>query len=250
MTNEQPLAFSRSLGTVRLQRKRSALEVTIGLDVDPSVECIDGSFLHFTAPVALSRPSQRPRPLSPSRRRPLARTSPTPMRRGTIFPRVTARRAELRGAVIPNQARAFWHWQGRRCEVHPIVWESRSGRRLHALGFTARYLQGNEPAESRMLLARLRESPAESSSAYACRWAFGDLLISDNTGTTHRISPRARTMVCDTRGLSVSAVDPPSYVQNGMDLNLGNSIIRQTLANGARSDDSVLSIALFSDMSC
>lgn len=80
-------------------------------------------------------------------------------------------------------------WQLRKPKVHPLVWTHRSGRKSLVLGSTAWEIEGMSPEEGRMLLCRLQEWATQPQFVYQHDWTVGDLLIWDNTGTMHRVTP-------------------------------------------------------------
>ena len=80
-------------------------------------------------------------------------------------------------------------WQLRTPKVHPLVWTHKSGRKSLVLGCTADRVEGMGIEEGRMLLCRLMEHATQSQFVYQHDWTIGDLLIWDNTGTMHRVTP-------------------------------------------------------------
>jgi alpha-ketoglutarate-dependent taurine dioxygenase len=80
-------------------------------------------------------------------------------------------------------------WQLRTPKVHPLVWTHRSGRKSLVLGCTASHVEGMSLEEGRMLLCRLMEWATQPQFVYQHKWTIGDLLIWDNTGTMHRVTP-------------------------------------------------------------
>jgi alpha-ketoglutarate-dependent taurine dioxygenase len=80
-------------------------------------------------------------------------------------------------------------WQLRTPKVHPLVWSHKSGRKSLVLGCTADRVEGMGVEEGRMLLCRLMEWATQPQFIYHHKWTIGDLLIWDNTGTMHRVTP-------------------------------------------------------------
>lgn len=68
----------------------------------------------------------------------------------------------------------------------PLVWKHRSGRKSLVIGSTASHVVGMERRASAALLCRLREWATQPHYVYRHRWTVGDLVIWDNTGTMHR----------------------------------------------------------------
>jgi alpha-ketoglutarate-dependent taurine dioxygenase len=80
-------------------------------------------------------------------------------------------------------------WQLRTPKVHPLVWSHQNGRKSLVLGCTADRVEGMGIEEGRMLLCRLMEHATQPKFVYRHTWTIGDLLIWDNTGTMHRVTP-------------------------------------------------------------
>ena len=77
-------------------------------------------------------------------------------------------------------------WQSRPSQTHPLVWHHRHGRSSLVLGNTCFYVEDMELAEGNMLLCRLMEWATQEQYIYRHKWAEGDFLLFDNTGTMHR----------------------------------------------------------------
>lgn len=73
--------------------------------------------------------------------------------------------------------------------ILPMVWKHRSGRKSLVLGCTAHHVEGMSARESTELLVRLREWATQPQFTYSHKWAVGDTVIWDNTGTMHRATP-------------------------------------------------------------
>jgi alpha-ketoglutarate-dependent taurine dioxygenase len=92
--------------------------------------------------------------------------------------------------VYPNptaEQRAQWKARGGR--EQPLVWTHKSGRRSLVLGETADYVVGTDPEDGRALLADLLELATAPDRVYRHKWSVGDMLIWDNTGVLHRVTP-------------------------------------------------------------
>jgi alpha-ketoglutarate-dependent taurine dioxygenase len=68
----------------------------------------------------------------------------------------------------------------------PLVWTHRSGRKSLILGCTAQHVVGLSPSESARILVGLREWSTRELFSYSHEWTVGDLVIWDNSGTMHR----------------------------------------------------------------
>ena len=72
-------------------------------------------------------------------------------------------------------------------KTHPAVWHHRSGRRSIVMSASADHVVGMETAESAALIQWIRDWCEQRRYVYQHQWRMGDLLIWDNTGTTHRV---------------------------------------------------------------
>lgn len=84
-------------------------------------------------------------------------------------------------------------WQSIPSAEHPLVWTHRSGRKSLVLGATASHVVGMELDKGRALLCRLAEWATQPQFVYRHKWAPDDLVLWDNTGTLHRVTPYPET---------------------------------------------------------
>jgi alpha-ketoglutarate-dependent taurine dioxygenase len=77
-------------------------------------------------------------------------------------------------------------WQRYADNELPLVWKHRSGRKSLVIGSTASHIVGMDRRASAALLCHLREWATQPQFVYRHRWTVGDLVIWDNTGTMHR----------------------------------------------------------------
>jgi alpha-ketoglutarate-dependent taurine dioxygenase len=80
-------------------------------------------------------------------------------------------------------------WRTRPKRSHPLVWTHASGRKSLVLGHTASHVEGMDERESDTLLDRLLAWSTQPQFVYHHQWRVGDLVIWDNTGTLHRVTP-------------------------------------------------------------
>jgi alpha-ketoglutarate-dependent taurine dioxygenase len=73
--------------------------------------------------------------------------------------------------------------------VHPLVWRHGSGRKSLVLGWTAARVVGMDQAEGDALIARLIAHAEQPQFVYRHHWRMGDVVMWDNTGTMHRVTP-------------------------------------------------------------
>ncbi len=84
-------------------------------------------------------------------------------------------------------------WRRRPAKEHPLVWQHRSGRRSLVLGATTERVVGMDEGAGRAFLADLTERATRPERVYRHSWEVGDLVIWDNRGVLHRVSPYDET---------------------------------------------------------
>jgi alpha-ketoglutarate-dependent taurine dioxygenase len=77
----------------------------------------------------------------------------------------------------------------RKPKEHPLVWQHRSGRKSLILGMTMDHVVGLSQAESRALMERLNAFATRRDNVYRHEWTVGDLVMWDNCGVMHRVTP-------------------------------------------------------------
>ena len=99
----------------------------------------------------------------------------------------------MQAALFPGKpdctVEEFALWHSYPARTHPLVWHHKSGRKSLVLSTSASHIVGMHPAESRYLLDRLMAHATQPQYVYRHQWTLGDLLIWDNTGTMHRVTP-------------------------------------------------------------
>jgi len=202
--DDQQLAFSRTLGEVVPQGRNGVFTVSMDPKVNPSLEIAEyqkGSvFWHFDT--ATSKVPTRASILSA---RALSETGGDTEFANTYAAYEDLPDAEkgwletIRVVHSTEAAQRLWNpwpsyaklqqWQAIPPAEHPLVWKHRSGRKSLVLGATASHVVGMEIDEGRALLCRLAEWATQPCYVYRHKWAIGDLVIWDNTGTLHRATP-------------------------------------------------------------
>jgi alpha-ketoglutarate-dependent taurine dioxygenase len=71
----------------------------------------------------------------------------------------------------------------------PLVWKHESGRKSLVIGNSANHIGGMDPLDSKGLLIRLRDFATQPDFVYSHSWKVGDLVMWDNTGSLHRVTP-------------------------------------------------------------
>lgn len=97
------------------------------------------------------------------------------------------RKVEFPGGINPLAA-----LEGRSLgtgRVQPLVWRHKSGRKSLVLGWTATNVVGMDKAEGDALIARLIAHAEQPQFCYRHKWSMGDVVMWDNTGTMHRVTP-------------------------------------------------------------
>jgi alpha-ketoglutarate-dependent taurine dioxygenase len=95
--------------------------------------------------------------------------------------------ASFRETVPHPTAEQRTRWRGFPDRIHPLVWHHRSGRRSLVTSTSGAHVVGLEEAESAALLARLMAWATRPEYVYVHEWRLGDIVLWDNTGTMHRV---------------------------------------------------------------
>ena len=95
------------------------------------------------------------------------------------------RKVELPAGINPFGDNAHF----RTGRVHPLVWRHGSGRRSLVIGWTAARVVGMDQGEGDALIARLIAHAEQPQFTYRHTWSMGDVVMWDNTGTMHRVTP-------------------------------------------------------------
>lgn len=201
LDKEQQLAFSHTLGKVQPQGEGGIFKISIDPKENPGAEYLKGSFFWHIDGASDDVPNFA----ATLNAKKLSSTGGTTYFANTyaayddLPDEEKARYDTLRVVhsfetsqryVNPEPSPAeLTFWQMRTPKVHPLVWKHRSGRNSLVLGATADHVVDMDPAEGRMLLARLRDWATQPQFVYAHDWTVGDLLIWDNSGTMHRVDP-------------------------------------------------------------
>jgi alpha-ketoglutarate-dependent taurine dioxygenase len=74
-------------------------------------------------------------------------------------------------------------------KLHPLVWHHDSGRRSLILGMTVDHVEGMPETESRALIERLSAHTTRPENVYRHEWQVGDLIMWNNCGVMHRVTP-------------------------------------------------------------
>lgn len=93
-----------------------------------------------------------------------------------------------RAGVEPTPATQA-HWNSIADKTHNLVWRHQTGRKSLVIGCHASHVVGMDRAESEALLQDLLDWTTQDRFVYRHAWSVGDLLIWNNTGVLHRVTP-------------------------------------------------------------
>jgi alpha-ketoglutarate-dependent taurine dioxygenase len=198
LSDEEHLAFSRTLGTVIKQGEKGLYNISLDQKLNVTADLLYGAFCWHIDGTTDDVPT-RAALLSP---RKLSETGGDTEFANTYAAyddltaadkqlidklRVVHMQETIQRQVFPYPTEAqVQRWRSQATKVHPLVWTHRSGRKSLVLGLTATSIEGMDPVEGRALIRRLQEWATLPQFIYRHKWRLGDLLIWDNTGVMHR----------------------------------------------------------------
>ncbi|MCK9563796.1 MAG: TauD/TfdA family dioxygenase [Bacteroidales bacterium] len=202
ITDEQHLAFSKTLGTIEGDKSGEVYKVSVSKKVNPEfAEYNLGNFSWHMDRTDLDMPNfctiLRPQKLSPAGgetqfANTYAAYEDLPAEEKAFLDdlKVVHRvESSFREKVPHPTEEQLARWRTYPPKVHPLVWHHKSGRNSLALSTSATEVVGMDPAEGTALLKRLMEWATQPQYVYTHEWRMGDLLMWDNTGTMHRVLP-------------------------------------------------------------
>jgi len=198
LTDEQQVAFTRTLGTIVDEGENYIYKVTMDPEVTATAEYLKGAFYwHIdgtmqNVPVLASLLSGRR--LSPTGGQTEFSNTyaayddlPQDDKEEIASLEVVHSLAATQFYVKPEPTYAeLQEWQRKGTNTLPLVWTHRSGRKSLVIGSTASHVVGMTFEKSQALLVRLRDWATQPQFVYRHEWSVGDLVIWDNTGTMHR----------------------------------------------------------------
>lgn len=205
MTDEEQVAFTKTLGTYAIEAGEEAdggvYKISMDAEVQPLVEYLKGAFYwHLDGttsefPILASIMSSKR--LAPEGGQ--TEFCNTYAAYDDLSAAQKAAYADLRvyHSLVSTQRittpeptlELYESWRARGGNVLPLVWTHRSGRKSLVVGATTEYVLDMDPRESLDLLFRLRAWATQPQYVYRHEWTLGDLVIWDNTGTLHRALP-------------------------------------------------------------
>lgn len=205
MTDEEQVAFTKTLGTYAIEQGEEAdggvYKISMDAEVQPMVEYLKGAFYwHLDGttsdfPILASIMSSKR--LAPEGGQTefcntYAAYDDLPETDKAAFAdlKVYHSFVSTQRITTPEPSlEQYLSWRARGGNVLPLVWNHRSGRKSLVVGATTEYVIGMDPRESLDLLFRLRAWATQPQYVYRHEWTLGDLVIWDNTGTLHRALP-------------------------------------------------------------
>jgi len=92
--------------------------------------------------------------------------------------------------VVPEPSYEKWkEWRSIGRKELPLVWTHKSGRKSLVIGNSAHNILDFDPLDGEELLIRLRDFATGPEFTYSHEWKVGDLVMWDNTGALHRVTP-------------------------------------------------------------
>lgn len=104
----------------------------------------------------------------------------------------------------------FAVWSSYPQRSHPLVWHHKSGRKSLVLSTSGAYVEGMPLAESHDLLQGLMLHATQDKYVYRHKWTLGDLVIWDNTGAMHRVTPYEKDSVREFHRCTLNGEEPIS----------------------------------------
>ncbi|TAL04185.1 MAG: TauD/TfdA family dioxygenase [Rhodospirillaceae bacterium] len=206
LTDEEQLAFSESIGDIipRSDGKKGVYKITLDKNENEEAEILLGTFYWHIDGTVLEVPNRASmlsaRRLSPTGgQTEIANTYaayeelPEAEKKTIDRLRIVHSQVAIQRLVYPNATAAqVEYWSSKYGhKTHPLVWTHKSGRKSLLVGYTADRIEGVTPDESRALMDRLMTWATQPQFVYHHEWRVGDLLIWDNTGVMHRVTPYA-----------------------------------------------------------
>jgi alpha-ketoglutarate-dependent taurine dioxygenase len=199
LTDDEQLAFSRTLGVLVEQGDKGLYKVTLDSKITPTAEYLRGTVLWhfdgFSDDVPARASILTARKTSPiGGQTEFANTYaayddlPAARKEALGKLRVVHTMAATQRDVFRNAPPAMQEaWASFPPKVQPLVWTHRSGRKSLLLGSSADWIEGMDKAAGQALLAELHAWTTQPKFVYRHEWHVGDMVIWDNCGTMHRV---------------------------------------------------------------
>jgi alpha-ketoglutarate-dependent taurine dioxygenase len=201
-TDEEQLAFSRTIGDVFEQGQGGLFRVTLDRSVTPEADYLEATtFWHIDAahnkvPTRASILTARVLVEDGGRWTEFANTYaayedlPPEKKRWAEKQKVVHSQVYLQSSHYKNPTPELAaHWRTHPEQVHPLVWKHRSGRKSLLVGHTAGRIVGMDEEEGAAALREMCDWASQPQFVYRHTWSVGDMIIWDNTGVMHRVEP-------------------------------------------------------------
>lgn len=201
LTDDQQLQLASLMGAVRQEGERGMMKITLDPKENPAADFLKASFqwhldgTHEDTPIFASLLSGRVLSETGGQTG-FANTHaaydalPQAMKDRIANLKIehSVEHSMLAGGVEPKPA-YVQIWRANPSRIHPLVWTHKSGRKSLVIGSHAKRVVGMDEAESDALLSELIAWTTQERFTYIHEWDVGDLLIWDNTGVLHNVSP-------------------------------------------------------------
>jgi alpha-ketoglutarate-dependent taurine dioxygenase len=201
MSDEEQLAFARTLGEVVDQGEKGIYKVTLDSRVTPTAEYLRGTVLWHFDGWADDVPARG----SILSGRVLSAVGGQTEFANTYaaweeLPEEKKRAIEGLQAVHTMEGTQRYEWDSASPETragwdrfpakrHPLVWTHRSGRKSLLLGSSTHWIEGMDREAGAALIADLEAWATQPRFVYRHEWTVGDMVMWDNCGSLHRVQP-------------------------------------------------------------
>ena len=202
MTDEEQLAFSRTIGDVYEQGSDGIFRISLDRSITPEADYLEATVnwhidaAHHLVPTRASILTARVMVPDGGRWTEFANTYaayedlPPDRKQWAERQRVVHSQVYLQSSHYRNPSPELAaHWRTHPEQVHPLVWTHRSGRKSLLLGRSAGRIVGVDEAESAKIIDELHDWSTQPQFVYRHHWKIGDMIIWDNTGVMHRVEP-------------------------------------------------------------
>jgi alpha-ketoglutarate-dependent taurine dioxygenase len=203
LTDEQQLNLTRLLGAVREERGRAIMKISLDPKAQASAEYLRGSFLwhidgtHDDVPPFATLLTGRRLSIEGGQTEfanayaAYEALPPETKARIENLKVVHSVEVSMRRAAVEPTEKNLAYWRSLADKTHRLVWTHRSGRKSLVIGCHASHIEGMNLDEGRQLLGELLDWATQPRFVYRHEWSVGDLLVWDNTGVLHRVTPYA-----------------------------------------------------------
>jgi alpha-ketoglutarate-dependent taurine dioxygenase len=203
LTDEQQLSLTRSLGPTRTERGHAIMKISLDPKTQPSADYLKGSFLwhidgtHDEVPpfatLLTGRRLSREGGVTEFANAYAAYEALPPETKARVDSLKVVHSVEvsMRRAGVEPTEKNLAYWRSLPDKTHRLVWTHHSGRKSLVIGCHASHIEGMPLEEGRALLAELLDWATQPRFVYRHQWSVGDLLVWDNTGVLHRVTPYA-----------------------------------------------------------